>query len=94
MLLGLASWRRKAERELLDELSSGDLTRLLAYANRVSAITCTRAGADPRDRREIEASTLRPSLLVGAEVRRATRSPASRKRRARPGWTETAGGRD
>ena len=85
---GLLAWLHgegRLRRELLDELSSADLTRLLAYANRVSAITCTRAGADPPYRTEVEASTLGTSPPVNTKVKRAARSPASRKRRAGPG---------
>jgi fructokinase len=44
------------ERDALEQLGSADLARALEYAARVAALTCTRAGADPPSRREVEAS--------------------------------------
>jgi fructokinase len=35
------------DRAALDRITIGELTALLSYANQVSAVTCTRAGADP-----------------------------------------------
>lgn len=54
---GLLAWLHregKLKRELLERLSSTDLQRLLGYANRVSALACTKAGADPPYRSEVE----------------------------------------
>lgn len=46
-LLAWLHWTGNLQRELVANLASNDLTRLLSYANNVSALTCTRAGADP-----------------------------------------------
>lgn len=42
-------------RNLLDELQAGTLEAVLRFANAAAALTCTRAGADPPRRQEIEA---------------------------------------
>jgi fructokinase len=55
---GLLAWLHregKLKRQLLERLSTTELLRLLTYANRVSALACTRAGADPPYRSEVEA---------------------------------------
>ena len=58
---GLLAWLHREGRlkpQLLERISSKDLLRLLTYANRVSALACTRAGADPPYRSEVEADSL------------------------------------
>jgi fructokinase len=57
---GLLAWLDErghlAGRERLDELAgSDDLPAALAFAGRVAGLTCTRAGADPPTRSEIDA---------------------------------------
>jgi len=52
----LASLRARdlLDRQRLERLSSADAIDVLTYASRVAAITCTRIGADPPSRREVE----------------------------------------
>ncbi len=55
---GLLAWlhhRGRLTRDGLRRLSPDDLAAALRYANRVAAMTCTRAGADPPRRKEVEA---------------------------------------
>ncbi len=54
---GLLAWlsrHGRLTRHELARLPEADLTRALHYANRVAALTCTRPGADPPRRREVE----------------------------------------
>ena len=58
---GLLAWLHREgrlKRQLLQRLSSTDLLHLLTYANQVSALACTKAGADPPYRSELEAASL------------------------------------
>jgi fructokinase len=55
---GALAWLHRngrMDRALLAELSERELADLLGYANRVSALTCTRPGADPPSLRELAA---------------------------------------
>lgn len=54
---GLLAWlhhRGRLTRDGVRRLSPEDLAAALGYANRVAAITCTRAGADPPRQKEVE----------------------------------------
>lgn len=54
----MLAWLHRHERlnrEYLVDLSVNDLSELLSFANRVSAIACTRAGADPPHRSQVPA---------------------------------------
>ncbi len=54
---GLLAWLHRASRlarREIERLSPSDLASALAYANRVAALTCTRPGADPPRRDEVE----------------------------------------
>lgn len=56
---GLLAWlcrNGRLTRGGLERLSAGELTSALAYANRVAALTTTRAGAEPPYRDEVEQS--------------------------------------
>jgi fructokinase len=53
--LGWLHQARRLNRTLLAQLSEAELGDLLAYAGLVSAITCTRAGADPPSAAEVAA---------------------------------------
>lgn len=56
---GLLAWLSRSSRLTrgdLERLSVGELTSALDYANRVAALTSTRAGAEPPYRDEVEAS--------------------------------------
>jgi len=53
-LLASLGARDLLDRERLERLSPADATEVLTYASRVAAITCTRVGADPPWRREVE----------------------------------------
>ena len=58
---GLLAWlfhRGRLTRSDLERLSAADLEGALEYANRVAALTCTRPGADPPYRAEVEAAAL------------------------------------
>jgi fructokinase len=49
-MAGALAWLHHAsllDRTALTGITTGELTALLGYANQVSALTCTRAGADP-----------------------------------------------
>ena len=53
---GALAWLHHAsllERRALNGMRAGELNALLSYANEVSALTCTRAGADPPDVHEL-----------------------------------------
>ena len=55
---GALAWLHRSgrmDRALLAELAEPELAELLGYANRVSALTCTRAGADPPSLKELAA---------------------------------------
>ena len=54
---GLLAWlshHGRLSREEVQRLTASELARALHYANRVAALTSTRAGADPPRRREVE----------------------------------------
>jgi len=50
--------RGRLDAAALAALQEPDLTDLLCYANRVSALTCARAGADPPSREEVDSSAV------------------------------------
>src|SRR5262249_60469718 len=53
---GALAWLHHAsllDRTALSGITTSELTALLSYANLVSALTCTRAGADPPRRDEL-----------------------------------------
>lgn len=54
---GLLAWFHRTSRLVrreIERLSPSDLAGALGYANRVAAVTCTRPGADPPRRDEVE----------------------------------------
>lgn len=53
-LLARLHARRRLTRDGLRRLTTGDVADALRYANRVAALTCARAGADPPRRSEVE----------------------------------------
>ena len=58
---GLLGWLHAAgrlERSSIREIPAGELRDCLAFANKAAAITCTRAGAQPPTRAEMDASDL------------------------------------
>jgi fructokinase len=67
---GLLAWVYRSDRLTrggVERLSTDELAAALGYANRVAALTCTRAGADPPRRAEVDAE-------IGKEDRGATRA--------------------
>lgn len=61
---GLLAWLYQAgglSADGLSGLSQADLVRLLGYANRVAALTCTRPGAEPPHRQELESPPAAPA---------------------------------
>jgi fructokinase len=54
---GLLAWlhhHRRLTRDAVERLSPDELTHALGYANRVAALTCTRPGADPPRRADVD----------------------------------------
>lgn len=57
-VLSFLSERNHLDRDALDDLSSLDFEAVLHFANRAGAIACTRVGANPPSRREVDTMVL------------------------------------